>query len=105
LHRNYTKLLVESWHNTLGKLQGVDVKSNFYAARDKAHPGTGKWFIEGEYFKNWMSKERSLLWLNGIREFTDILPLVQMLIRTPAGCGKTILAYVVLDEILLRAFL
>jgi hypothetical protein len=52
-----------------------------------------------------MSKERSLLWLNGIREFTDILPLVQMLIRTPAGCGKTILAYVVLDEILLRAFL
>lgn len=54
------------------EFQGESFRVYFDAARAKAHPGTGKWLIDGDDFKEWKSKERSILWLSGIRGFSGI---------------------------------
>jgi hypothetical protein len=73
--------------------------SNFDAARAKIHPGTGKWFIEGEEFGLWLANRQDLLWLTGIRKFSDIMCRTTVMnVRNAnpmlAGCGKTVLSYV-----------
>jgi hypothetical protein len=34
---------------------------------EKRQSGTGSWFIEGEFFKEWKSHQNSFLWLQAIR--------------------------------------
>lgn len=55
-------------------LQAPDATINHNAACAKRHAGTGLWFINSHYFKNWAAQNNSFLWLNGF-----------------AGCGKSVL--------------
>ena len=52
-------------------------------SRKLRHPGTGLWLTEGFEFKTWQSTDNAQLWLYGI-----------------PGAGKTVLASLIIDEIL-----
>ncbi|KAL4736282.1 ankyrin repeat-containing domain protein [Aspergillus similis] len=62
-------------------LAAPDVTSNHNNARDKHHAGTGSWFVNGPYFKNWLVERNSFLWVNGF-----------------AGCGKSIICSTAIES-------
>ncbi|KAL6716780.1 hypothetical protein ACLMJK_004692 [Lecanora helva] len=70
--------------NRLSQWLGLpDPSTNFHAALEKRHPETGLWLMKCQQFEAWKSCTSSLLWLHG-----------------NAGCGKTILSAVALQEVL-----
>ena len=52
-------------------LQAPSPLSNYEANQKMREPGTGLWFIEGIKYKNWKSKNGSLLWLTGGRKYLN----------------------------------
>jgi len=63
-------------------LSPPDPSTNFNAAKEKRHGGTGEWFINSAAFNRWKSGSRRHLWLHGL-----------------AGCGKTVLTSAILDHL------
>ena len=63
-------------------LSPSDPSTNFNAAKEKRHGGTGEWFINSAAFNKWKSGSRRHLWLHGL-----------------AGCGKTVLTSAILDHL------
>lgn len=63
-------------------LSPSDTSTNYNDARDKRHPGTGAWLIEGAAFREWKSHPRGRLLLLGL-----------------SGCGKTVLTSTVLEHL------
>ena len=67
---------------------------------------TGKWFFDRSEYKEWRSTSASsMLWLHGIRKYTNpsttfSLTMAEMEKIYIAGAGKTKLTYVVTTEIL-----
>ncbi|KAI0192374.1 hypothetical protein EV127DRAFT_426763 [Xylaria flabelliformis] len=63
----------------------VEIDQDDYAKTRAQYPGTGRWFLENPFFKEWFDPRfptiPPLLWLNGI-----------------PGAGKTILASLVVEE-------
>ncbi|KIJ42474.1 hypothetical protein M422DRAFT_170981, partial [Sphaerobolus stellatus SS14] len=57
------------------RVDGVEVNSNFDRAREKCHPGTGQWFLQGSAFERFRGGVGECIWLHGI-----------------SGAGKTILS-------------
>ncbi|RJE23332.1 Ankyrin repeat protein [Aspergillus sclerotialis] len=55
-------------------LNAPDATINYNTICRNRHAGTGMWFIKGHYFKTWLTRDNSFLWLNGF-----------------AGCGKSFL--------------
>ncbi|KAL4778820.1 hypothetical protein BJX76DRAFT_362362 [Aspergillus varians] len=55
-------------------LTAPDATSNHNIACEKHHTGTGLWFVDSYFFKNWRLKCNSFLWINGF-----------------AGSGKSVL--------------
>ena len=66
-------------------LAGPDPSSNYNAALENRHGGTGSWLIENDVFRSWKQDpgSGSMIWLYGI-----------------PGCGKTILCSTILEHIL-----
>ncbi|KAL4941531.1 hypothetical protein BDV06DRAFT_179665 [Aspergillus oleicola] len=65
---NHVSSKIRDW------LAAPDATSNHNNACDKHHTGTGLWFVNGSYFRNWLVERNSFLWVNGF-----------------AGCGKSVL--------------
>ncbi|KAI9726230.1 MAG: hypothetical protein M1834_009085 [Cirrosporium novae-zelandiae] len=63
-------------------LSVTDPSPNHHAACKKHELGTGKWFVCGTDFEEWMAKQNSFLWLHG----------------TP-GSGKTILTSTIVESV------
>jgi hypothetical protein len=49
-------------------LAAPDSSENQNAARRKHQASTGAWFVDGQQFAAWKTKQKSLLWLHGIRK-------------------------------------
>ncbi|KAF8542732.1 hypothetical protein BDD12DRAFT_875826 [Trichophaea hybrida] len=64
-------------------LSAPDPSLNQNQARKRRYSKTGTWFIESEWFVNWKANPDSLLWLHGI-----------------PGCGKTILASTIIEDVI-----
>lgn len=64
-------------------LAGPDPSLNHVQAREKLEATTSSWFIRGDEFVKWKSTPNSTLWLSGI-----------------PGCGKTILASTIIEDVL-----
>lgn len=58
-------------------LSPADPEVNHAAARELQQSGTGKWFTEGEAFRNWFSPDYSFLWLHGKRIYLAFPTLSQ----------------------------
>ena len=67
---------IDSW------LSPPDPSTNFNAARKQCHKGSGLWFLKGDAFAKWRTRQNSFLWLHGI-----------------PGCGKTILSSTIIEEL------
>ena len=63
----------------------IDPRRNHDMSRKLRHPNTGLWLLELPKFKYWLTTTNAILWLYGI-----------------PGAGKTVLASLVIDEILLK---
>ena len=63
-------------------LSPPDTSTNFNEAKKTRYPGTGSWFLKSQPFVEWKSGSRRHLWLRGL-----------------AGCGKTVLASTILDDL------
>lgn len=63
----------------------IDYCSNHNMSRKLRYPNTGLWLTESPEFKLWLNTSNACLWLYGI-----------------PGAGKTVLASLVIDEILLK---
>jgi hypothetical protein len=48
-------------------LSATDPSISHNTICEKRQSGTGSWFIEGEFFKEWKSHPNSFLWLQAIR--------------------------------------
>jgi hypothetical protein len=58
-------------------------------------PGTGGWLLADPVFKKWKSSSGSTLWCYGIRMFLITLIGHRLIwLKSLAGAGKTVLAYV-----------
>ena len=82
-----------SVNNIRNWLSSIDTSTNYNEARKKYQDQTGSWFIEGETFKEWKEEADKLLWIRGKGEFY-FAKCNYILSWVPAGCGKTILWYV-----------
>lgn len=51
----------------LSWLSAADPEVNHVAARQLQQFGTGRWFTDGETYRNWLSPDHSFLWLHGKR--------------------------------------
>lgn len=60
----------------------VDLLRSFTASSTLSYPGTGRWFLQGQEFHDWLDTPNSGLWVYGI-----------------PGAGKTILTSIVLQEL------
>ncbi|KAI9760249.1 MAG: hypothetical protein M4579_001763 [Chaenotheca gracillima] len=67
----------------LNWLNAPDPSSNYNAACEKKQAHTGKWFLEGEEFKDWKEAANSFAWIHG-----------------NPGCGKTVLSSTIIHELL-----
>jgi hypothetical protein len=70
---------------------------NHNDARGTQHAGTARWFIEGTKFNDWKN-DNTVLWIRGNRMFP--FPLVAFMTNNclpslAAGCGKSVLWYVI----------
>ncbi|KAI9162805.1 Ankyrin repeat and KH domain-containing protein [Paramyrothecium foliicola] len=63
-------------------LNPPDYSTNANHAKKRRHVGTGQWLINSSAFQEWKSGARRNLWLHGL-----------------AGCGKTVLSTVILDDL------
>ncbi|KAL8948729.1 MAG: hypothetical protein Q9222_005111 [Ikaeria aurantiellina] len=63
-------------------LSAPDPSINHNAARDKFHRSTGEWFLRGQQYASWKVNPNSIFWLHGM-----------------TGCGKTILASTIIDDL------
>ncbi|RDW72765.1 uncharacterized protein DSM5745_07937 [Aspergillus mulundensis] len=61
-------------------LSPVNAAANHNSATKLRQAGTGTWFVDGQPFQDWLSRDNSFLWLHAI-----------------PGAGKTILASTVID--------
>ncbi|KAH7020836.1 ankyrin repeat-containing domain protein [Microdochium trichocladiopsis] len=77
------KILVQKHRDNIAKwLKPPDVSSNFNRAISLRHPGTGRGLLRGRAYQRWRTVPKSFLWLHGL-----------------AGCGKTILASSVIEDL------
>lgn len=56
-------------------LRAPDATTDYNAACEKKHPGTGAWLVKSSVFTTWLMADNAFLWLNGF-----------------AGSGKSILS-------------
>ncbi|EGX53213.1 hypothetical protein AOL_s00006g591 [Orbilia oligospora ATCC 24927] len=63
-------------------LSPPDPSVNYDKALQQRHKATGGWFLGGDTFKEWKTRQSSFLWLYGI-----------------AGCGKTILSSAIIEDL------
>lgn len=76
-------LRAERYNDAISRwLQAPDISIDFNKALEARHPGSGRRLIEGETYQQWKSHPNSFLWLNG-----------------KPGCGKTILASTVIEDL------
>ena len=87
-------LLVEK---ILEWLKAPDPSRNYNEAREKHTEGTGTWLTSGNVYKRWKASAGEFLWIHGNGEFSTYANLRYISQQRIAGCGKTILKYVVFD--------
>ena len=75
--------LNEQCQRVLDSFGTIDPYRNLNMSRKLRHPSTGLWFTESTEFQHWLNTDNARLWLYGI-----------------PGAGKTILASLVIDEVL-----
>ncbi|KAI0889747.1 uncharacterized protein GGS22DRAFT_194104 [Annulohypoxylon maeteangense] len=63
-------------------LSAPDPSTNLNRALDHHHPGTGSWLLDSAEYLSWITRENSILWLNGI-----------------PGCGKTVLSSTIIEDL------
>lgn len=63
-------------------MRRIDQRDAQATRQRKREPETGRWFLEGHLFKEWLSAETPFIWLNG-----DV------------GCGKSILCSSIVDKL------
>ena len=73
----------ENRQKVLDSFGSLHTRQNHDMSRKLCHPGTGLWFTEGFEFKSWQTSRNAHLWVYGI-----------------PGAGKTVLASLIIDEIL-----
>ena len=76
----------EQRRNVLDSFGTIDSYRSHNTNRKLRHPKTGLWLIESPEFKIWLESKNAGLWLYGI-----------------PGAGKTVLASLVIDEILIKS--
>ncbi|KAF2135962.1 uncharacterized protein K452DRAFT_322729 [Aplosporella prunicola CBS 121167] len=59
-----------------------DPSTNYNKALEQRYEGSGKWFVQGEAYREWKTQPNSFLWLYGI-----------------PGCGKTILSSTIIEDL------
>lgn len=59
-----------------------DPSTNFNEAMLRRHPGTGRWFVEADFFQSFKQSRVPYLWLSGM-----------------AGCGKTVLSASIIEDL------
>ena len=64
----------------------IDPRRNLEMSRKLRHPTTGMWLTDSPEFKSWLASNNARLWLHGI-----------------PGAGKTVLASLIIDEILKKS--
>src|SRR5439155_25271684 len=67
---------IERW------LSPPDPSTNYNKALQQRHEGLGLWFLKGDVFAKWKTRQNSFLWLHGI-----------------PGCGKTILSSAIIKDL------
>ena len=78
-------------------LEAPDPSRNYNEVRENHTEGTGIWLTSGNIYKRWKACAGEFLWIHGNGEFS-IYPNLQYISQQQiAGCGKTILKYVVFD--------
>jgi hypothetical protein len=70
------------FEEVIGWLAAPDPSNNYNKAIKTRQPGSGQRFLECQAYRDWKSKDGSLLWLHGI-----------------PGCGKTILASTAIEDL------
>ena len=70
-----------------------DPYSNYNERREARHEGTGKWFIDSQYFSDWKVDTGSLIWIHGIRAFAYPFSF-HVTYDCIAGSGKSVVSYV-----------
>ncbi|KAL8797280.1 MAG: hypothetical protein Q9195_000433 [Heterodermia aff. obscurata] len=70
----------------LDSFGSIDPRRNLEMSRKLRHPTTGLWLTDSLEFKAWLTANNSRLWLHGI-----------------PGAGKTVLASLVIDEVLKKS--
>lgn len=69
-------------------LDAPDTKANHPVARQKHEPRTGSWFVDSDRFSDWLHGLRKSFFVScGLKSFRTHADV--------AGCGKTILRYLV----------
>lgn len=58
----------EEFEKILSWLSPVSFQDKQADVLQSVQPGTGKWFLESDKFRNWLSGDASLLWCPGIRK-------------------------------------
>jgi hypothetical protein len=51
--------------------EGIDTQTSFEAAQNLRHPFTGKWFLNSNTFRDWLSQEGGCIWVYGIRKYLN----------------------------------
>ena len=70
----------------LDSFGSIDPRKNLEMSRKLRYPTTGLWLTDSPEFKSWLNSNNARLWLHGI-----------------PGAGKTVLASLVIDEILKKS--
>ncbi|KAI4741959.1 Pfs, NACHT and ankyrin domain protein [Aureobasidium sp. EXF-12298] len=68
--------------NIVKWISNLDPSEAYTQAHKERHPGTGRWFVDGDTFAEWKSQSSGFLWLHGI-----------------PGCGKTILVSTIIEAL------
>ncbi|PVH74917.1 hypothetical protein DL98DRAFT_18220 [Cadophora sp. DSE1049] len=73
---------VMDWLAPVARNREIDQKRTHNVIKEKRQEGTGIWFTEGQFFRDWMKSPVPLLWVFG-----------------PVGCGKSVLCSSIIDKI------
>ena len=77
-------------------LNAPNPSRNYNEAREKYTEGTGTWLTSGNVYKQWKTSAGEFLWIHGNGEFSTYPNLQYISQQRIAGCGKTILKYIIL---------
>jgi hypothetical protein len=52
-------------------LDAPDPSGTHNRLKEEHHEGTGQWFLDSDEFAQWLDGRCSILWINGIREYSS----------------------------------